>query len=200
MCGDSLMVKQLSFQITDGGSIPTSPLQLYIKRINYETASLFYRKWHYLGSSGFIQQFNFGAYYDEVIVGSISFGAPLAKNISGLYTSDNQEGILELTRLAMVDYCPKNSESRFIAIAIKILRRIYPLRILITYADPSVGHTGVIYRASGFEYKGLTAQKTDYFVNGKRYKGSSVWNQIKNMSGEWKPRQRKHLFIKIFYK
>lgn len=192
------MVKQLAFQLGEGGSIPTSPLQLFVKEITKLTAATFYKKWHYLGDGGFIHQFSFGAYYDNEMVGAISFGPPLAKNIKGLYDSDNQDGVLELTRLAMHDDCPKNSESRFISVAIKLLRKLFNLRLLITYADTAVGHTGVVYKASGFEYLGLTAQKTDYYVDGKRYKGSSTWKYIKQMDGEWLPRSRKHLYIKRF--
>ncbi len=44
--GDSLMVEQLSFQIEDGGSKPTSPLQLFVKLINFETAIALNKKWH----------------------------------------------------------------------------------------------------------------------------------------------------------
>lgn len=194
------MVEQLTFQLRDGGSIPTSPLQLFVKPISKQTAAICYKKWHYLGDSGFIHQFSYGAYYDGIIRGAISFCPPLAKNIAGLYDADNQDGVLELTRLAIEDSCPKNSESRFIAIALKLLRKQYAVRLIITYADPSVGHTGCIYRASGFEYRGLTAQKTDYWVDGKRYKGSDKWQEIKNKNGVWLPRPRKHLFIKEFTK
>lgn len=181
-----------------GGSIPTSPLQLHVKEILKLTAANFYKRWHYLGDGGFIHQFSFGAYFDGCLLGAITFGPPLAKEIKGLYSNSSDEFALELTRLAMHDDCPKNSESRFISVAIRLLKKLFPVRIIISYADPSVGHDGCIYRASGFDYKGLTAQKTDYYVDGKRYKGSSTWKWAKEQNGEWLPRPRKHLYVKEF--
>ncbi len=183
------------FQEEGGGAIPTSPLQLYIKKINKLTAKNCYKKWHYLKDTDFIQIFNFGAYFDGRIVGAISFGPPSAlETIKGLFSTLNQQGYFEIKRFAMDDICPKNSESRFIAISCKLLKKVTKVKGIITYADSSVNHTGIIYKASGFEYKGLTAPKKDFWVNGKiKQRGKT-----KGVNGEWKERSRKHLFVKIF--
>ena len=51
------------------------------------------------------------------------------------------------------------------------------------------------FKASGFKYLGLTAYKTDYLLeNGtKLQRGKPT-----EYKGEWIPRSRKHLFIKVF--
>ena len=117
------MVKQDLFQNQDSGSIPTSPLQLLIREIKYITAKDFYKQWHYLGNKGFLASINYGAYYKGQLMGTISFGIPNAPNIKGIYTQKTQSYFMELTRLAMNDGCPKNSESRFIAIALSLLKK-----------------------------------------------------------------------------
>lgn len=192
--GDSLIVEQQAIQLDSGGAVPTSPLQLKIMPINSLTAMNFYKKWHYLKNQEFISQWDYGAYYDGVLQGAISFGPPSAlETIKGLFGSENQFGIFEIKRLAMNDACPKNSESRFIAMAIKLLKKTNIVKAIITYADTAMNHRGTIYKASGFTYKGLTAPKNDYWVNGKIQQRGTTSDK----DGEWRPRSRKHLFIKL---
>jgi hypothetical protein len=195
ICGDSSKAEQSLFQTIDGGAIPTSPLQLFIKEINKETAKTAYRNWHYLGKKGFISVVSYGAYFDNWLVGAISFHPPSSEEtVKGIFGNTDQVGIWEIGRLAMSDNCPKNSESRFIAISIKLLRRNYTVKAVITYADTSQGHLGTIYKASGFEYMGLTAPKNDFWINGKIQERGKT----KGLEGEWKNRPRKHKFIKYF--
>jgi len=192
------MIEQLSFQIESGGSIPTSPLQLVIKPVNKITASECYKKYHYFGGKGFLSSFSYGVYFNNLIEGAISYGIPNAPCINGLFTEETQQYWLELTRLALSDKLPKNSESRVISITNKMVKREYPkLKGIITYADTEYGHTGTIYRASNYIYVGLTAQKTDLFVNGKPV-GKLKGVKYSELGGEWVKRSRKHLFYKIF--
>lgn len=57
----------------------------------------------------------------------------------------------ELSRLFLKDSVPKNGESYFIGQAVRYIRRIsgHP-KALISFADPSHGHSGVIYRAANW--------------------------------------------------
>lgn len=191
-CAGSLVAEQMSFQIEGGGSIPTSALQLNVKLINKETAALCYRKWHYLGEKGFIATYSFGAYYDGRIWGGLSFHPPSApETVKGIFNTTDQRGVFEIGRLAMDDLAPKNSESRFIAIAIKLLRHIETVKAIITYADTAQGHTGIIYKASGFKYMGLTSPKKDFYVNGKIQERGKTHG----VNGIWRDRPRKHLFV-----
>lgn len=196
--GDSSTVEQLTFQLTDGGSAPTSPLQLFLKLTNYETAALCYQRWHYFGDKGFLASYNFGVYFDGVIYGAISYGIPNASQIKGLYEPETQSNFMELTRLALSDDLPKNSESRVIAVSLRMLKKAEPrLKGIITYADTAYGHTGIIYRASNFRYLGLTAPKTDLFLNGKAV-GKLKGVRYSELNGEWRKRSQKHLFVRMF--
>ena len=189
------MAEQLSFQTTDGGSIPTSPLQLFAREVNRATANVFYRRWHYLGDTPFIAAIHYGAYYNGLCQGVISFGSPNAKKLKGYYDEYTQGGWWEIKRLAMRDACPKNSESRFIAVSLRLLRKTFTVKGIVTLADSAQKHTGVIYKASGFKYLGLTAYKTDYQLeNGKLLQRGKPTKY----RGNWIPRARKHLYIKVF--
>lgn len=192
--GDNATVAYPLFQEEGGGSIPTSPLQLKVKKINKLTAANSYKKWHYLGNTGFISTINYGAYYDGYLQGAISLGSPNAKRMKGYYDENTQGGWWEIKRLAMRDECPKNSESRFISVAEKLLRKTFKVVGIVTLADSGVGHEGTIYKAANYKYLGLSAQKNDFYVNGKiQHRGKS-----KGVDGVWVKRSRKHVFIKVW--
>jgi hypothetical protein len=77
------------------------------------------------------------------------------------------------------------------------LKKISPItKGIITYADTAYNHTGIIYKASNFAYKGLTAQKTDLFFNGAPV-GKLKNTKYSQINGEWRKRSRKHLFVKL---
>jgi hypothetical protein len=81
----------------------------------------------------------------------------------------------ELARLYILDSEPFNSETWFMARCIKYTRLNFPqVGILVSYADPSAGHKGVIYKAANWQQDGRTDQERktprfDYSVAGKTY-------------------------------
>lgn len=83
----------------------------------------------------------------------------------------------ELARLWIDDKIPQNAETWCIGKAIKYIREHHPeVSTIVSYADPSVGHSGVIYRAANFKSDGRTdddrkSPRSDYadVVTGKRY-------------------------------
>jgi hypothetical protein len=83
----------------------------------------------------------------------------------------------ELARLYMLDEVPPNAESWAIAAALRWVQRNHPQVLhVVSYADPSAGHLGRIYRASNFRADGRTDEerKTPRFdyadaVTGKHY-------------------------------
>ena len=168
ICGDSIMVTASLFHREEGGSIPTSPHQLVLMEIDKSLAKECYKKWHYLGVKDFVSSYNFGVFYGNRLWGCITFKPPSAEEtIKGLFGNEDQRGHFEIGRFALSDSLPKNSESRVISIAIRLLRKSEKIKSIITYADTAFGHGGTIYRATGFQYKGLTKQKSDFWVNGK---------------------------------
>jgi len=81
----------------------------------------------------------------------------------------------ELARLYIMDSEPFNSETWFMAKAIKWVRSTFPaVDLLVSYADPSVGHSGIIYKAANWLQDGRTDQERktprfDYRVGVKMY-------------------------------
>ena len=81
--------------------------------------------------------------------------------------------LLELRRFVLCDEAPRNSESRALSVMFRELRRAGYTRIL-SYADPMHGHTGIIYKATGFEYRGRTAARKHIMWKGKKYPDRNV--------------------------
>lgn len=64
--------------------------------------------------------------------------------------------VLSLSRLAVVPGEPQNAASMLIGWCVRALRKGGKWSSLVTFADESQGHTGTIYRATGWTYVGRT--------------------------------------------
>lgn len=168
---------------------------MHVREISKREAREFYAKWHYLAGKGFIASVNYGAFFGEVLRGAVSYGAPNATSMKGLFTIGAQGGWAEIKRLAMDDVAPRLSESRFIGVSTRLFRKAnIGLKGLVSLADDGEGHVGTIYRATGFTYCGLAAAKKDYVVGGVvQHRGPTT-----GKGGVWRPRSRKHVYVKRF--
>lgn len=150
------MAEQLGFLQEDGGSIPTSPLQLWFKPITTETMNVIAREKHYLHRE-VNTSWAWGAYHEGLLLGAISFAKPASPAVCRSVIGDEgADRVYELNRLWMDDKCPRNSESRFIGYALRQLSKVRPPLILISYADIGAGHVGLVYRATNWLFTGET--------------------------------------------
>ncbi len=139
---------------------------IIIKPINSTTANAFVKKHHYSGKVVPNSQLHFGAFYNDALHGVMSFGPSLDKSkIIGLVKDTKWNDFLELNRMAFDDYLPKNSESRSISVAMKLIKKHYPnIEWVVSFADGTQCGDGTIYRASGFvltQVKKNTGQRID---------------------------------------
>ena len=91
----------------------------------------------------------------------MQFGPSLCKEKTiSLVDGTGWNDFLELNRMAFGINLPKNSESRAISVAIKLIKKKYSnIKWLVSFADACQCGDGAIYRASGFV---LTAIKKKY--------------------------------------
>ena len=82
----------------------------------------------------------------------MQFGPSLDKRkIQGLVSGTAWNGFIELNRMAFSERLPRNSESRALGIAFRLIRTHYPhIEWVISFADGTQCGDGAIYRASGF--------------------------------------------------
>ena len=98
------------------------------------------------------------------MVGAMMYAIPSMPNTAKAYNPINPDRCVELRRLVCIDDTPKNAE------------------VIISFADKEHGHTGVIYRASNFEFIGETGAGRVLMVDGKEYHSRSLSQPIKPYS------------------
>lgn len=135
-----------------------------VKVIPSSVANPFVKRYHYSGKVARNPLLHFGCFLDGALHGVMSFGPPLDKRkVLGLVVDrDGNPALwnemLELNRMAFDETLPKNSESRCIAVAIKLLKRNAPhIRWILSFADGMQCGDGTIYRASGFKLTGFSS-------------------------------------------
>ena len=115
---------------------------------------------------------------------------------------------LELRRLVCIDDTPKNTESYFIGKTLRWLKKYTDKEVIVSFADQHYGHTGVIYKATNFEYYGETAKGSILMVDGKEMHSRSL-NQLDRPYGRelnrrykagdenifWKKTEPKHIYV-----
>jgi hypothetical protein len=85
---------------------------------------------------------------------------------------------LELARWCLTPDAGRNAGSRMMRWVAGWLRRNTAAAVGVSYSDPSVGHTGALYRASGWTYH-PTHHGERYDANGRGYpSGHGSWDGV----------------------
>jgi hypothetical protein len=139
-----------------------SAKNIVVSGIGAADARDFVRKYHYSGKVDTRSQLHLGVFYQGQLEGVMQFGPSIDKSKSqGLVTDTGWNSFIELHRLAFSDKLPKNSESRAISIALKLLKKNAPhIEWVLSYADGTQCGDGTIYRASGFHLIKITPNKS----------------------------------------
>lgn len=144
------------------GATQPSAKDLRIAPIGGRDANAFVRVHHYSGSVVSNSQLHLGAFLGTRLVGVLQFGPPLdRRKLLGLVAGTPWNGMMELNRAVFTDRAPRNSESRTLGVAFRLMRREYPhLQWVVSFADATQCGDGTIYRASGFVLTGINRNKT----------------------------------------
>lgn len=122
----------------------------------------FAHRYHYSGHSA-NQSYRYGLWYEATLWGVCGFNLPTRETCASVFGLEHVDRVAHLSRLAMADHAPKNSESRLIAGALTMLASEHErFRAVITYADPLEGHIGYVYQATNAIYTGLSTVKDRY--------------------------------------
>jgi len=134
-----------------------SAKEILVKPISRQDADRIVKACHYSGKVVQNSQLHFGIFLNGKCGGAMRFGPSLDKRkIQGLVTGTSWNGFIELNRMAFADWLPRNSESRAIGVAMKLIRKSYPhIEWVVSFADGTQCGDGTIYRASGFALTGI---------------------------------------------
>lgn len=160
--------------------------ELIIRECDRSEISEFIETNHYSKSiNGVKSSACFAVDHGGRLVGAVLFGQ--MSTTAWKRFGERESEVIELRRLVMLDECPKNSESRVVGYTLRWIKKNYPLvKIVVSYADPNHGHTGVIYRASNFKLHGMSGKDKGFkdSETGKVYHSRALRTKYK---GEFKP-------------
>lgn len=142
-----------------------------------------------------------GGFFGELL-GVVVYGvSPSSTLLRGVCGDSEKNNVYELTRLWIDDSVPKNGESYLIGNTLKLLDR----EIIISFADSSQNHIGVVYQATNFYYTGLSSKFKDPKVKGLEHQHHATYANgmtnaevIKKFGAEnvyFVDRPRKHRYI-----
>jgi len=154
-----------------------------VRPISIITARVLVEKFHYSCSASntgvyFHGLFKRGSdFFDSDCMG-VAWWLPPTK-VAAISTFNGEwRKVLSLTRLALDPQCPKNSASFLLSKSIKMIDT-NKWHCLVTYADTWQNHTGIIYKATNWEYLGVTKpysvfQNKDGKMMGKKRAGKNL--------------------------
>ena len=129
-----------------------SAKDIVVKPINAQAANKVIKQLHYSGKVVPNSQLHLGVFLNDKLEGVMQFGPPINKKGTINIVSDTKwNSMIELNRMAFSERLPRNSESRAMSVAFKIIKRHYPhIEWVVSFSDATQCGDGAIYRAAGF--------------------------------------------------
>ena len=146
--------------------------------------------------------FAFGLFRNDELVGVCTFGTSASSTLAkGVCGPDWQKSVIELNRLCLKNNL-KNEASFLVGSSLRLLPKP---KIVVSYADTTQNHEGIVYQATNFFYTGLSAKFRDPKVKGLEHqhhatyaKGLSNKQVVEKYGSEnvyFIDRPRKHRYI-----
>lgn len=138
-----------------------------VKDVLLKTAQDLVKEYHYAKGGSNTRVYCHGLFQinDENECKGVAWWIPPTKSSAEATFPENWKGVLSLSRLVIVPGVPKNACSFLLSRSIKMIdREKWPC--LVTYADSWRGHSGGIYKATNWEYRGETKPQSVWVKDG----------------------------------
>lgn len=134
-----------------------SAKELIVKSISSKDANALVKRVHYSGKVVPNSQLHLGVFWRGNLEGVMQFGPSMRKDLIRPMVKDTAwNGFIELNRMAFSDRLPRNSESRALSVAMRLIKKHYPhIDWVVSFADGCQCGSGTIYKASGFVLTGI---------------------------------------------
>ena len=128
---------------------------MVIKPIPIPLARQYIAAFHYSHTMPDSTRFCYGGFLNGRLCGVACYGMGCAKSeYTALLPNIENGTYIELTRLWCANDYPRNTESKLIAESLKLLPP--EIKLVISFADESEGHCGIIYQATNWYYLGMS--------------------------------------------
>lgn len=150
-----------------------------VRPVNRSLAKEIIEEYEWLGCMPAISKYYYGIFFEDVCGGVVVFGTEYSEN-TGVWDKYGYTGkMILLSRGVCLHWTPKNTNSKLIMSAIKMLPEQY--EIVTATIDPLAGEFGTIYQACNFHYVGSMREKDGkerprigILYEGKLYSSRSV--------------------------
>ena len=154
--------------------------QVTIQMVDHSAAERFLSKYHYLG------KLHHGKYFaaildNQIIACAAISGCTRQESASKHGLSFNM--VRELSRFCIHPrFNRKNLGSWFMARVIDSYKQKFPeIKLLISFADPTVGHNGILYRACNWCFDGMTKPSYHYQCGPLTWHKRTIWGYAKKL-------------------
>ena len=133
-----------------------SAKDLRVEPISAKDAAALVRRIHYSGKVVQNSQLHMGVFLDGRLEGAMQFGPPIdRRNLLGLVAGAKWNDMLELNRMAFGERLPRNSESRAIGVAFRLIKRQYPqIKWVVSFAAGTQCGTGLSTEPAALSFVG----------------------------------------------
>ena len=125
---------------------------------------------HYAAGGANTATFRHGLFRREewplVVAGAAWWIPPTRGAATATFPEGDWQRVLALSRFVLEPGVPKNGASYLLARSSRLIAQSGEWDCLVTYADEWQGHVGTIYKASGWEYVGMTRPERVYVRDG----------------------------------
>ena len=142
--------------------------------------------------------FSYGLFINKTLKGIVTYGLPPSNSVCiGICGEKFKQDVLELNRLFLFDN-NKNEASFLVSHSMKSLPKP---KIIVSYADSSMKHTGYIYQATNFLYTGLSYKVKEWRLKNTNKHSRTLYGkynveQMRNSDDfECVERSRKHRYL-----
>lgn len=173
------------------------PPKLKIDYASHVSAKYACENWHYSKRIPVNKLVRFGVWEDDQFVGVILFGVGASATMHLQYQINSWE-VCELVRVALKHH--EHTVTKMVSICIRLLKKGNPgLRLIASFADPSVGHHGGIYQGGNWIYTGISSAVNEYWFNGSWRHATDVYkrlnkNAVRALQKRKKPGKHRYVF------
>lgn len=128
--------------------------EMTVGPVSFRDVQEFAARYHYTHAAR-NALWRWGLWHGAVLYGVVAYNLPTRSVCESVFGPDHWAHVWHMTRLAMAEHAPHNSESRLIAGSLREIKRLHPgTWAVLSYADIELGHTGFVYQATNAIYTG----------------------------------------------
>lgn len=159
-----------------------------VKEIDRKTAGTIIKEYEWLGCMPAIVLYCFGIFFDDYCGGVVVFSPEYSENLGVWDKYGFTNKMILISRGACIHWTPKNTASKLIMAAIKLLPEKY--KVITCTVDRLAGEIGTIYQSCNFYYvgsmresnpniKGKKLKRDAWIIGGKLYGSRSLRMKLK---------------------